>query len=108
MKFSMQNITMNHPPNRCDFVTAGGIPRVLAVMKEHTKNADLQMQGMGLFLNIFVDDPNAKYSVPRARESALTSGMGVLLQDNLYLFSKDTKLCAVCRKLQNALMLVWT
>ena len=99
---------MNHPPNRCDFVEAGGISRVLTVLKEYAKNPDIQMQAMGLFLNIFVEDPSAKYSVPRARESALTNGMGVLLQDNLQNFSKDTKLCAVCRKLQNALMLVWT
>ena len=99
---------MNPPPNRCDFVNAAGIPRVLKVLKYHDKDPGIQMQAMGLFLNIFVEDPGAKYSIPRARESALTNGLGVILQDNLDNFSKDTKLCAVCRKLQNALMKVWT
>lgn len=106
--WALINITMNHPPNRCDFVNAGGIPRVLNLLKDHEKDAGIQMQACGLFLNIFVEDPNAKYSIPRARESALTNGMGVILQDNLQNFSKDTKLCAVCRKLQTALMQVWT
>ena len=99
---------MNHPPNRCDFVNSGGIPKVLKCLQEHNTDAGIQMQGMGLFLNIFVEDANAKYSIPRARESALANGMGVILQDNLLNFSKDLKLCAVCRKLQHALMQVWT
>lgn len=103
-----QNITMNHPPNRCDFVNAGGVPKVLKTLNSHLTDPDIQMQGMGLFLNILVEDPSAKYNVARTRESALTNGIGVILQDNLDKFSKHEKLCAVCRKLQNALIQVWT
>jgi hypothetical protein len=66
------------------------------------------MQAAGLFLNILVEDPDAKYSIPRARESALTNGLGIILQDNIDSFPRDAKLCAVSRKLQNALMKVWT
>jgi hypothetical protein len=99
---------MNHPPNRSDFVSAGGVPKMLSCLQEHSSDASIQMQGMGLFLNIFVEDPDAKYSIPRARESALASGMGVILQDNMLNFPEDTKLCAVCRKLQTALMRVWS
>ena len=85
-----------------------GIPKVIKSLQVHNANSSIQIQGVGLFLNIFVDDPDAKYSVPRARESALTNGLGVVLQDNLENFPKDTKLCAICRKLQNALLKVWT
>jgi hypothetical protein len=101
-------MTMNHPPNRCDFVNAGGIPKISKCLEKHRTDVSIQMQGMGLFLNIFIEDPNAKYSVLRARESALANGLGVILQNNLVKFSNDVKLCAVCRKLQHALMQVWT
>jgi hypothetical protein len=97
-------MTINHPPNRFDFVINGGLGRVVRALQTQGSDADIQIQGLGLILNMFVEDPHALYKIPQARQNALGEGLGVLLQDNVANFKSNSKVAALCIKLQNALI----
>ena len=95
---------MGHPPNRFEFITNDGLSRIIKVLQAHGKNEDIQIQGMGVILNMFIDDPHSLYKIPQARQNALGAGLGVVLDDNLLNFKKNKRVIALTTKLQNSLL----
>jgi hypothetical protein len=95
-------LVSNHPPNKFEFVTNKGVPAILRVLELHDGDATVQLQGLGLLLSVFAEDPHSLYDTAKLRESALHDGLNSILEKNISRFKKDLPLQALCRKIQEA------
>ena len=106
--WSLCNLALNHPPNKADLVNYSGIALISNNLQLHATEVDIVRQGLSLLLCLLSNDPQAKFSLPKARRALLERGFVDLVDEVKKRFKGDEHITSISAALLNLIIKDWS
>jgi|MDTB01.2.fsa_nt_gb hypothetical protein len=106
--WTMINMVMEHPPNKREFFTKGGLNHLTTAAAKHTNVMDTFQQCVALMLMIVAHDKNTKMNQSSARQVCLGNGIFEICQRGKKNFPEARELHNMIDQLLKILISDWS
>ena len=106
--WSMINMVMEHPPNKREFFTKGGLNHVITAVAKHATVLEAFQQCIALLLMIVANDKHTKMNQSLARQACLGNGIFEICQKGKKNFPDNGELHNMIDQLLKILISDWS
>jgi hypothetical protein len=92
-------LVFDHPPNKAELVNSGGVEVVIKALDASPLEESTQKQGLALLFYLLSDDNMGKYSIRKARTSAVVHGVVSVIKRAQKNFKDVADITDPCRSL---------
>ena len=97
-------MTICHPPNKQQFVVAGGLTHLMKMLKMYPDDGALNMHALSLLYCIISDDSKAKMSMAQVRHSVMADGAVLIIENAQKKFRDLPNVSQLCANIWSLLM----